>query len=215
MEKPPKIISSSGTVDNMEARFWHVHKTWRRYDTWTGKEFFFITRPHRFSQIEGLPLPISDIRSGETRCSYGSLEIRFRVGVGRHRSSRMGQLLQSLGSCRHLFDRLPDELIWTRGNVSGNITAKNSYDAITSKIWNRNKKWWHYSLWKWDLAPKIKLFTWLLLENIDSHLGKFAKKREAWPEILCSLQTRLRNNLTLDVALQFYQTGMEGGDRNA
>jgi len=57
------------------------------------------------------------------------------------------------------------ELIWTRGNVSGNITTKNSYDAITSKIWNRSKKWRHYSLWKWDMAPKIKLFTWLLLEK--------------------------------------------------
>jgi hypothetical protein len=59
----------------------------------------------------------------------------------------------------------PNELIWTRGNVLGNITTKNAYDSITSNIWNHRKNWWHYSLWKWDMAPKIKHFTWLLLEN--------------------------------------------------
>jgi hypothetical protein len=64
----------------------------------------------------------------------------------------------------YLTDSL-DELIWTRGNASGVITAKNAYDAIASKIWNRSENWWHCTLWKWDLAPKLKLFTWILLEN--------------------------------------------------
>jgi hypothetical protein len=63
-----------------------------------------------------------------------------------------------------LTDRL-DKLIWTRGDRSGNISAKNVYNALASKLWTHNKSWWHRSLWDWDLAPKIKLFTWLMMED--------------------------------------------------
>jgi hypothetical protein len=58
-----------------------------------------------------------------------------------------------------------DTLIWTGGDNSGNISAKNAYDALASKTWLRSTCWWHNSLWNWDIAPKLKLFTWLLLEN--------------------------------------------------
>jgi hypothetical protein len=59
----------------------------------------------------------------------------------------------------------PDELIWTGGNNSGIISAKNAYVALATKLWSCSENWWHSSVWKWDLAPKIKLFSWLLLEN--------------------------------------------------
>jgi len=57
------------------------------------------------------------------------------------------------------------ELIWTRGNYSGIIFAKNVYVALATKLWSRSENWLHSSVWKWDLSPNIKLFSWLLLEN--------------------------------------------------
>ena len=58
-----------------------------------------------------------------------------------------------------------EELVWT-GNLSmGVMTTKNAYDAIALNIWTRSINWWHNSLWKWDLTRKLKLFTWLLMEN--------------------------------------------------
>jgi len=71
----------------------------------------------------------------------------------------MGPLLQRLGSCRNLSKKSLDELILIGGNASGVIISKNAHDAIVSKIWNRSENWFHYILWKWDLAPKLKLFT--------------------------------------------------------
>jgi len=85
----------------------------------------------------------------------------------------------------YLIDSLA-ELIWTGGNASGVIIAKNDYDAIASKISIHIKNWWHYTLWKWDLPPKIKLFTWILLENIILTWESLQKRGRLGPG-LCAL----------------------------
>jgi len=84
-----------------------------------------------------------------------------------------------------LTDRLY-KLIWTGGDRSGNISTKNVYDVLASKIWNHNKSLWHRSLWDWDLAPKIKLFTWLMME--DKILTQDNLQRRGWSRpSICSV----------------------------
>jgi hypothetical protein len=59
----------------------------------------------------------------------------------------------------------PDELKWIGGDRSGTLTARNVYNALASKLWPQPIGGWQKKLWTWDLAPKIKYFTWLFVEN--------------------------------------------------
>jgi hypothetical protein len=59
----------------------------------------------------------------------------------------------------------PDELKWLGGDCSGRITVKNAYEAIEKKKHAYLIGGWRKTLWTWDCPLKIKLFTWLLVEN--------------------------------------------------
>ena len=50
-----------------------------------------------------------------------------------------------------------------------------------------NNKWWYMTLWKWYVPQKIKLFSWLLLENKTLTWDNSAKKGGNWTKHLCSL----------------------------
>jgi hypothetical protein len=69
-----------------------------------------------------------------------------------------------IGSGIKLVDR-SDELIWTGGDSSGQISVKNVYSALSKKLWKFKTGGWRRKLWKWDCPLKIKLFAWLLAEN--------------------------------------------------
>lgn len=56
-------------------------------------------------------------------------------------------------------------MLWSGGDCSGYLIVKNVYAAITNTLWNTNISGWRKQLWSLHLAPKIKLFTWLLIEN--------------------------------------------------
>jgi hypothetical protein len=56
-------------------------------------------------------------------------------------------------------------LIWTGGDRSGSISVKNIYLALAKKNWPIGVGGWRRHMWKWDLVQKIKLFTWLSVEN--------------------------------------------------
>jgi hypothetical protein len=58
-----------------------------------------------------------------------------------------------------------DELKWTGGDKSGLIFVKNVYCALTNKIWHQSIGGWRRHLWTWNIAQKIRLFTWLTIEN--------------------------------------------------
>jgi hypothetical protein len=58
-----------------------------------------------------------------------------------------------------------DVLLWNGGDCSGNISAKNLYDAIASTIWIQKCTGWRKQLWHWNIPLKIKLFTWLAATN--------------------------------------------------
>jgi hypothetical protein len=63
-----------------------------------------------------------------------------------------------------LVDR-SDELIWTGGDLSGQITVKNVYEALSNKSWRYKIGGWRRKLWTWDFPLKLNLFIWLLGEN--------------------------------------------------
>jgi hypothetical protein len=58
-----------------------------------------------------------------------------------------------------------DTLIWTGGDCSGLLTAKNVYQALATKIWTPINASWRQRIWKGDCPLKLKLFAWLLIEN--------------------------------------------------
>jgi hypothetical protein len=58
-----------------------------------------------------------------------------------------------------------DSLIWTGGDRSGQLTAKNVYQALAALTWKPLSSNWRQRIWR-DICPlKLKLFAWLLLEN--------------------------------------------------
>jgi hypothetical protein len=63
-----------------------------------------------------------------------------------------------------LLDR-PDALLWTGGDQSGTLSAKNVYLALANFYWPLDKTDRYQQLWKADCPVKIKLFCWLLVEN--------------------------------------------------
>jgi hypothetical protein len=58
-----------------------------------------------------------------------------------------------------------DSLIWTGGDRTGLLTAKNVYHALAAHNWKSTIANWRQRIWR-DIGPlKHKLFAWLLLEN--------------------------------------------------
>jgi hypothetical protein len=49
--------------------------------------------------------------------------------------------------------------------MSGHISVKNVYEALSNKLWKYKLGGWRRNLWKWDCPLKIKLFIWLIAEN--------------------------------------------------
>jgi hypothetical protein len=59
----------------------------------------------------------------------------------------------------------PDVLKWIGGDTSGRITVKNAYEAVEKKKYAFLIGGWRKALWSWDCPLKLKLFSWLLVEN--------------------------------------------------
>jgi ribonuclease HI len=58
-----------------------------------------------------------------------------------------------------------DSLIWTGGDRSGLLTAKNVYLALAAHNWKTLIPNWRQRIWRESGPLKHKLFAWLLLEN--------------------------------------------------
>jgi hypothetical protein len=58
-----------------------------------------------------------------------------------------------------------DELMWNGGDKSRLIFVKNVYTTLTNKLWHQSIGGWRRHLWFWNIAQKIRLFTWLAIEN--------------------------------------------------
>ena len=69
-----------------------------------------------------------------------------------------------IGTSIKLVDRM-DELKWTGGDSSGQISVKNVYLALSKKLWKFKTRRWRRKLWKWDYPLKIKKLSSLLTKN--------------------------------------------------
>jgi hypothetical protein len=55
--------------------------------------------------------------------------------------------------------------MWSGGDRSSLLTVKNVYTTITNTLWLNNIGGWRKQLGSWNIAQKIKLFTWLTIEK--------------------------------------------------
>lgn len=57
-----------------------------------------------------------------------------------------------------------DSLLWSWNSRDGSISAHSAYEAVcyTNQV---DGKWWHHACWQWRILLKVKIFSWLLLEE--------------------------------------------------
>jgi len=98
-----------------------------------------------------------------------------------------------------------DALIWTGGDRSGSLTVKNIYCALVKKKWQYVIGGWRRHMWNWDMAQKIKLFTWLSIENKILTWDTLQRKGWEGPNIchLCSKDAKIVYHLF--VTCNFFQ----------
>jgi len=88
-----------------------------------------------------------------------------------------------------------DILLWTGGDQLGSLLAENVYNFVASKLWPHQISNWCRQIWSWDLAYKLKLFIWLVMEG--KILTWDSLQRRGWngPSI-CSLYFRGIESIT-------------------
>jgi len=72
---------------------------------------------------------------------------------------------QALFNSRGQLQARTDELKWTRGDLSCQISFKNIYEATEEKNWKFFIGGWRKSLWFCDYPLEIKIFVWLIAKN--------------------------------------------------
>jgi hypothetical protein len=95
-----------------------------------------------------------------------------------------------------LVDR-PDELIWTGGDMSAQITVKNVYESLSNKLWRYKIGGWRRKMWTWDCPLKLKFFVWLSVENKILTWKNLQKRGWKGPGMcyLCRLKGESRNHI--------------------
>jgi hypothetical protein len=73
--------------------------------------------------------------------------------------------------------------MWTGGDNSSNLTIKNVYTTISNTLRQNNIGVWRKYMWSWNIAHKIKLFTWLIIENKIHTWDILQKKGWVGPDI--------------------------------
>jgi hypothetical protein len=94
----------------------------------------------------------------------------------------------------------PDTLKWIGGDSSGCISVKNVYMASENMSWNLKLDGWRKALWDWDCPLKVKLFTWLLVENKILSWEILQRRGFSGPGIcpLCKNQTETTQHLFME-----------------
>jgi hypothetical protein len=89
-----------------------------------------------------------------------------------------------------------DNLMWTGGDHSGNLSSKNVYMAYISTQGNNKITGWRRGLWKWSIQLKIKLFTWLTIEG-KIHTWEILQRKGWIGPGRCTLQMLHRRHKSL------------------
>jgi hypothetical protein len=73
---------------------------------------------------------------------------------------------------------------------------------ITNNIWHNTVGGWRHSLWNWNLALKLKLFTWLALENKINTWDNLQRKGWVGPNIchLCNREEESMQHIFINCA---------------
>jgi hypothetical protein len=103
------------------------------------------------------------------------------------------------------------------------LSIKNVYASITNTLWNLNISGWRNNLWSWNIAHKIKLFTWILIENKLNTWDNIQRKGWVGPNIFqlcfsdaktmmhmfikCSFTRQVWDRITLDQNLNIVWDG--------
>jgi len=58
-----------------------------------------------------------------------------------------------------------DEIRWTGEDGTCIISTKNFYNALGAELWQKNDDIAKRRIWSWGCPLKLKLFTWLLMED--------------------------------------------------
>ena len=66
--------------------------------------------------------------------------------------------------------------MWHWDEKIGQLTIKDSSEAITDDLVDSERKWWYRSLQKWHASMKILLFYWLKLITIFFTCDNFIKR---------------------------------------
>jgi hypothetical protein len=88
---------------------------------------------------------------------------------------------------------MADHPHWTWGDRSGFLTAQNVYATISNLHWTTNLRGWKHGFWAWNIPPKIKFFTWLLIENKTNTWDNLIKKGWTGPSYCSSVQNLIQN----------------------
>jgi hypothetical protein len=82
-----------------------------------------------------------------------------------------------------------DKLIWIGGDNSSILSVKFFYNALAKNLWQHQSGGWRRHMWSWDVVLKIRLFTWLVVENTILTWDNLQKKGWVGP-CLCHLCSR-------------------------
>jgi ribonuclease HI len=96
-----------------------------------------------------------------------------------------------------LLHDVEDHFLWDGGDSSGLISVKKLYSAIANTVWQNNINGWRKHLWNWKIPHKIKLFTWLSVENKIPTWDNLQRKGWVGPNIcqLCYRDEETTNHL--------------------
>jgi len=100
---------------------------------------------------------------------------------------------------------IEDQLYWSGGDRSGILTAQNVYAEISNTRWHTNHDGWKNCYWSWYLPPKIKFFTWMLIEHKINTWDILLRKGWTGPSYchLCQRDSESINHLFINC--QFFK----------
>jgi len=193
LEAPSKFFEYFTPVDCLVSGFWYFDSHWERFDSRNGRinpvirRSYFGFKPLRdpffLFQAQGVPRPGS---IGNYWVTSEDLDLQ-------------GTLAQEWQSFRKTIINNgiklrpgPNVLKWT-GDSSGRITVKNVYEAVECKKHAFLIGGWRNTLWKWDCPLKLKLFSWLVVENKVlswDNLQRRASLGRVFALCVCRIQNR-------------------------
>jgi len=120
-----------------------------------------------------------------SHCWHSSVDLGLQVAL----AEEWDTCIKSLSSAGIKLHEREDALLWIGGDSSGCPSVSNIYTAITNLHWSLSTDGRRKNIWSWNIPQKIKLFTWLTIENKVNTWDILQKKGWIGPS-LCHLCLR-------------------------